>query len=227
MNESQRQVYLSALALEQYVPRWILPGAAISPACDLPQEAVVERNVERNVKKNVEKNVEKIVERTVERTVEKIIPEKINKVLSKPTNTPNFTLNIWRIGDDLLIVDSHVEKQALPTDRLLSNILFALNYRLTVMPQADRLSWPVIQSCETEQGEEEAREMLHAFLDAQISQKPIKFMLLMGTDARNYLAPISNTSWQVIITHSLSHLLKNPHLKADVWRTIQPLYLHS
>ena len=43
MNELQRQHYLSALGVDTYMPRWHLPFAPISVACELP--ALVEEQV--------------------------------------------------------------------------------------------------------------------------------------------------------------------------------------
>ena len=42
MNELQRQVYLSALGVDTYMPRWHLPFAPVSVACELPKFAHAE-----------------------------------------------------------------------------------------------------------------------------------------------------------------------------------------
>ena len=36
MNELQRQAYLSALGIENYAPRWLLPAAPVSAPCVMP-----------------------------------------------------------------------------------------------------------------------------------------------------------------------------------------------
>src|SRR6187402_3035801 len=38
MNELQRQAYLSALGIENYAPRWLLPSAPVSVVCAMPMQ---------------------------------------------------------------------------------------------------------------------------------------------------------------------------------------------
>ena len=156
---------------------------------------------------------------------------------------PKFSLSIWRVSTDIMVVDTRDLQQALPTERLLSNMLIALGYHLPSLPKANVLKWPMIDNDPAGQGIEEARDMLHAFLDAQLLLDPVKHLWLMGAAAATYILPPSHTYPEVIdtqlasaqpiileslatplvVTPSLVDILLNPSLKAQVWRVIQPL----
>jgi hypothetical protein len=156
---------------------------------------------------------------------------------------PKFSLTIWRVSADLMVVDTRDLQQALPTERLLSNILKALGYQLPSLPKANVLKWPMIDNDPAGQGPEEARDMLHAFLDAELLLAPVKHLWLMGSAAATYVLPPSHSYPEVIdsqlvsahpiileslatplvVTPSLVDILLSPSLKAQVWRVIQPL----
>jgi len=156
---------------------------------------------------------------------------------------PKFSLTIWRVSADLMVVDTRDLQQALPTERLLTNILMALGYQLPSLPKANVLKWPMIDNDLGGQGVEDARDMLHAFLDAELLLDPVKHLLLMGSAASTYILPPSHIYPEVIdsqlasahpiileslatplvVTPSLVDILLEPSLKAQVWRLIQPL----
>ncbi len=175
-------------------------------------------------------------------------PVSKSREIRKPVETgggvaPNFSLSIWRIESDLMIIDTRDVKQALPTDRLLSNILLALGYRLPALPAAKVLKWPMIENDMSEQSAENARDMLHAFLDAQLLLDPVKHIWLLGSAAASYILPEEYNYPQVIedqlhseellqlealatpvrVTVSLVDMLLDPLLKAETWRLLQAL----
>jgi len=172
------------------------------------------------------------------------LPSKEAVALVAATDSrPKFSLTIWRVSADLMVVDTRDLQQALPTERLLSNILMALGYQLPSLPKANVLKWPMIDNDLGGQGVEDARDMLHAFLDAELLLDPVKHLLLMGSAASTYILPPSHVYPDVIdsqlasahpivleslatplvVTPSLVDILLDPSLKAQVWRLIQPL----
>jgi len=157
-----------------------------------------------------------------------------------------FTLSIWRIHDDLLVVDSRQPGAALPTDKLLQNILRSIGYHLAQLPASELLRWPLFkssvlnkQSSEDEQAE--ARAMVQAYISAQCTKVPTKTLLLLGQNAVNFvLAPDVNAEsffeknkgtavtleqWQTtaIITPSLVDMLQEPLQKRVTWTALQTL----
>jgi len=174
---------------------------------------------------------------------EKLSPGDPVSLVAATDPRPKFSLTIWRVSADLMVVDTRDLQQALPTERLLSNILIALGYQLPSLPKANVLKWPMIDNDLGGQGVEDARDMLHAFLDAELLLDPVKHLLLMGSAAATYILPPSHIYPEVIdsqlasanpiileslatplvVTPSLVDILLDPSLKAQVWRLIQPL----
>ena len=116
-----------------------------------------------------------------------------------------FSLNIWRIKSDILVIDSREPAAALPTERLLQNILRSIGFPLAQLPPSDLLRWPLFsskklsnkQSSETNVNqsseEDEARAMVQAYVSAQCSRAPINTLLLLGKSAASFaLTPASN-----------------------------------
>ena len=264
MHEAHRQTYLSVLGVDSYVPRWILPVAPKPVACILPN---VSSAVTKNDSEGQGENKANLVET---KTVPSSVVEKGDVVLDKlplnlsekPTTAkahcdsmvsspsattmcPRFALSLWRVSDDLIVVDTRQSQLALPTDNLLANMLFALGYRLPRLPKAEILRWPLLENNAAQQGETEAREMLQTYMDAHLSAQSAQYLLLMGVDAAQYLLPqqlngdllisehknnrpnltFGDTGVNIIVTHSLATLLQKPELKAQTWQSIQPLRL--
>lgn len=267
MNEVQRQAYLSALGIENYMPRLVLPSAPLSVRCKLPDNLEVEGHrspapvidnptPERqgDIKgaggfSSLEEVAHDSKAGDVLQAFGKAKPVENVKAVVEPQpkviedTAPNFALTVWRIESDLMIVDTREVKQALPTDRLLSNILIALGYHLPSLPTPKVLKWPMIDNDFSEQGGEDARNMLHAFLDAQLVLDPVKHLWLLGSAAASYILPaecsypeviegqlvpggrpeIESLATPVLVTSSLVDMLLNPSLKAQTWRVIHPL----
>jgi hypothetical protein len=125
-----------------------------------------------------------------------------------------FSLNIWRIQNELLVIDSREPAAALPTEKLLQNILRSIGYPLAQLPPSDLLRWPLFttkkfankkltqtsanqsinQSINQSSEEDEARAMVQAYLSAQCSRAPIKILLLLGKNSANFaLTPSGDT----------------------------------
>lgn len=145
-----------------------------------------------------------------------------------------FALSFWRVSEDWLIADSRHSELALPTEKLLSNILFALGLPRE-LPKADVVQWPMIDAPHQDQGEDAARESLHAFLDGQLLLNPGKYLLVMGEDACQYLLgmdyqthlgkshAIEEFDLTSITVPSLTQMLQKPELKQVTWNALKHL----
>ena len=159
-----------------------------------------------------------------------------------PAPVPRFSLTVWRVSEQLMVIDSRQAQLALPTERLLVNMLRALGYGGQSLPKAEVVRWPLLENATEDQGEAEAREMLHAYLDAHLLLNPAKHLLLMGPEAARYILPAEGEyqgdwfdgllgrevalevlSTKAVVAHSLTAMLQDPGLKAATWRSIQPL----
>jgi len=160
--------------------------------------------------------------------------------------TPRFSLSLWQIGEQLLVIDSRQPQQALPTESLLNNILLALNFPAGPLPSAHVVRWPIMENRFETQGADEARGMLSALIAARLETQPAKHLLLMGEEACHYILPsdeLADTQAEslsklqgrlltvpelaaglpVIVVPSLTAMLQEPELKAITWQAIQPL----
>lgn len=159
---------------------------------------------------------------------------------------PRFSLSLWQLSDQLLVVDSRQPQQALPTESLLANILSALGYPQAPLPPAHVVRWPIIENRFEPQGADEARGMLSALLSARLESQPVKHLLLMGEQACHYILPSEHLAetqsasleklqgkllqvnelvqgLPVIVVPSLTDMLQDASLKAITWQAIQPL----
>ena len=243
MNEIQRQHYLKALGIESYCARWILPASPIPRACAMPislppQPSALGSIVDETSTKETHCKESAIQALTDLKAGKVETPTKANPLNTQiATDKPRFSLGLWRVSDDLLVIDSREAKLALPTDQLLANMISALGYSLPGLPKAEILCWPMVENAIAGQSESDAKGMLQAYLEAQISRRPAKFLLLMGREAARYALPdpmpfeevvgqsipMKTLSVSASITYSLTALLRNPALKSNTWKSIQKL----
>ena len=156
-----------------------------------------------------------------------------------------FTLTSWRIGD-LLVMDSRESGSALPTDRLLQNILRSIGYKVAQLPTSEILRWPLFASNQftansVEQEKTEAVAMIQAYIAAQCQKSSTRAVILMGENACSFaLAPQeshddffthrqgvvqAHEQWQlpVVVTPSLNDMLLEPTKKRITWQALQAL----
>lgn len=165
MNEHRRMEYLQAMGISMYVPRCVLPGARPSVAADLPmmteadipEETILEETFGEVV---VPAPQPRAIEGVVGGIMNVLAPEPKTTVQPKKalpsTPTPPsahrpedaepvapFALSIWRPSAALMVLDSRHNRQALPTQGLLQNILQAKDIR-GFAARPDILNWPPV-----------------------------------------------------------------------------------
>ena len=249
MNERLRMTYLKTLGLDMYVPRWVLPAAAPSPQAMLPMEVARQSLVTGDLVKQSADN---------DNPASAILGELLRKTsvsafdsaeeAARPSGSAvggalqnvRFTLNVWRVSSSLLVVDSHVPKAALPTVTLLRNML-AVKQIGPTLPPVDTLTWPMFKGHLDQSGLTQARDMVSAFLQSRLEQKPVKYLWLMGESAYNAVAPQPGTfsvhvgqamdlpslGCLALIMPSLSEMLQNPMLKPLAWRAFRAYQLNE
>jgi hypothetical protein len=156
-----------------------------------------------------------------------------------------FALNAWRINNDLLVIDSRQTGAALPTDRLLQNILRSMGCHLVQLPKSDILRWPLFKDDHISQPEDEARAMVQAYISAQSSKNPLANLLLLGKEAVRFALSIdtdidtyfeqhkgtvlAQEQWssQALIAPSLIDMLQDPMQKKITWKVLQTLLVSA
>ncbi len=214
MNELHRQIYLSALGVDTYMPRMHLPYAPVSIMCELPLASTEPESIAK-----ADLHIESIVSSVQPQLQAKAIVADVSPVGSlignifdapkavkviaqpitaadilaqldtKPLTIEPFSLSIWRPIDWVMIIDSRNTKLALPTEILLNNVLRSLFSNQALKPQEEVLRWPMIENSFTKRTAADARVELQTWLSVQHEIRPIRYLLLMGPNAATYLLP--------------------------------------
>jgi hypothetical protein len=213
MNEVQRQVYLSALGVDSYMPRWHLPFAPESLACKLPEtqpEIISAAKAEMPAKSSTPVQLQSIIKPVsvdispVNGLMGDIFEtKKVTKTFNPPISAADilahldskqividpFSLSIWRPVEGVMIVDSRNTKLALPTELLLNNTLRSIFSNYSLKSQEEVLRWPMIENSFTKRTADDARNELQTWLSVQHEIRPIHYLWLMGANAASYLLP--------------------------------------
>lgn len=243
MNEHLRLEYLAALGIDMYMPRRQLPGARPSPvmAVQAPvsrsRVAVVERQQSPFRPADADSTgihqlVDALVDdKSITRASAQPQAQQIEPALAD-TVTIRFVLNCWRVGPDLLVIDSHQPGRGFPTEALLCNILRAIGLPAR-LPPVETLRWPVIRQASARL--DDAREMVAGFLAGHMHARPATTVWLMGeaalrvcTDLDEPLDTCLGKTFRLpgmavpaLALPCLLDMLVNPRLKAITWHTIR------
>lgn len=260
MNEYRRQSYLSALGLEDYAPRWLLPGAPASVACGLPEfpadefysepeyqaEPASEAAPQLNPAANPESagkgasSIAELMRDMIEPAASsKSQPAKAESTptaseSSAPTIKP-FTLSIWRSALPVLILDARQPKSAMPTERLLRDLLAGMGLQEPASLAEEVLSWPLVENAAVKLTAEDARAELNTWLETELGRRPVRQLIFMGSEAARYflsqeaaeeaqlwqLLKLSGFEPSALLVPSLIELLQQPLLKRDLWLALQ------
>lgn len=250
MNEYQRQAYLDALGVEQYVPRWLLTVAPRPQACELPEQVAEQPLQAERVAPTTDRAaptpqsaptpVSEVLDGMRQEPSRRRASEKPAAEPSGPASEPvervkPFTLSIWRSPLPLLVLDAREPRAAFPTDRLLHNLLNALGSHDAQRVAEEVLPWPLVNNPAVRLTAEDARAELHTWLEAELSNRSVRYILLMGENAARYFLPeeqsYSDALGQVqdlppfnvsaLVAPSLIELLRDPTLKRPLWRSLQ------
>lgn len=260
MTEQRRMEYLDALGIEQFVPRKRLLGAkpslalirseaapepkaegpAISASMAITEAPAATRALQAEAhqpKTQALQPVAQIVSQVAERLTATPFADTSSSSArpeSPPTLVPTqkvlrFALTVWHLPGWLWI-DSRQTQQALPTDALLQNMLWALGLKEPVKPEI--IKWPPVESPLQVQDWEQAREMMRSFLTPRLG--PGERLILMGEAAYNACThgpfdyaerlaagDIKHPTNPCALLPSLAQILTQPGLKAHIWRQLQ------
>lgn len=226
----------------------VAPIADASPLSQAPKAKGGEGGAATLAVLSGETSAEKLVDKVDEKVSSdaEVSRESLEVRQAKAAEMPKFSLGLWQFGEQLLVVDSRRPEQALPTEQLLLNIVLALGYPRQPLPKAHVVRWPIVENRFEEQGENEARDMLSALMEARLESQPVKYVLLMGEEACHYVlspeqvgdsqaATLKKRQGQllvcdnlhegqsVIVVPSLTDMLQDTSLKKVTWQAIQPL----
>lgn len=224
MNELQRQAYLSALGIENYMPRWQLPCAPANSQCDLStlaNDLLAGNSVETQSSDqpviplstsihnpDVSGRLLDDIKATSAKPVKISAASILQNLEQKPVaDIHPFSLSIWRPQPGMLVIDSRDTSLALPTELLLHNILRAFLGRSIASLQEEVLRWPMIENRFVSRTAIDARTELQTWLSVEHDLRPISQLWLMGENATHYFLPenveLNNALWK---SHRLPEL---------------------
>ncbi len=207
VNELQRQTYLSALGIENYMPRMLLPFAPSPVVCELPDLTLIQETVLQGDKAMQIPPTSGVIGRPVESVNKSVMTEILSEVkavkkpaaaisaasileqldVKKPLVIEPFALSLWRPVTGFLIVDSRSPGSALPTELLLNNLLRACFPGVTADLNEEVMRWPMIENRFISRTEDDARNELQTWLAVENELRPINKLWLMGDNAMRYL----------------------------------------
>src|SRR5690606_6475032 len=240
MNEYQRQIYLSALGVENYMPRWRLALAPAAVVCDLPAIAADVQHTAPMETAGISIDTDKsdfsqsqagggaaplmadVLRTLTQPTLSSIQPSPLPSLSSvrkslATEQIPAFVLSIWRPVDDVLVIDSRNTQLAFPTEVLLNNILRAVFALQGPLSNEEILRWPLVDNVLVARTEDDARSALQVWLEVELERRPARQLLLMGRNATQYfLSPdlsYDDILWQEItLTNSPNRAIVTPSL---------------
>jgi hypothetical protein len=213
MHEMHRQMYLAAIGIDTYMPRYHLSIAPQSIQCEVysntfvsdTNDPVVELHSHKIEQDSTSSSVESESASPLQSTAESLIADvsaprsiaaksvaaDILKLLNNEQRLIEpFSLGIWRVVPGVLIIDARNISQALPTGLMLKNISrIYFGAAEANQLQEEVLRWPIAVNRFSKRTEIEAREQLQSWLVAEYERQPIKHLWLMGENASTYLMP--------------------------------------
>lgn len=237
MNEYQRQVCLSALGIENYMPRWRLALAPTPVVCELPviaAEAQLQHAASSSeaVTTSIDADSSDLTEAVSSAAVTPLmadvlrtltqqapiprlspVPSSSARVTVATEQVPAFALSIWRPVEDLLVVDARNTQLAFPTEALLNNTLRAVFDIQRPIDNEEVLRWPLVDNVLVARTEDDARSALQVWLEVELERRPAGKLLLMGKNASQYFLD-PDINYDVVMWQEIS--LANPHTSTIV-----------
>ncbi len=247
MQSSQQAHYLQTLGIVQYVPKDAVllvdeaPAAALNDrSFEHAGETLVERET-IDVAARMNLNFDKPAE------AKKGAPAAVTK---KPavsaTSGPKVAaelielqFSLWQPNSDVLVC-SGVEGALADGDQmqLLTNILNAVGCGIHRLPQMDLVEWPPYPNAEGD--ENDVREFLTTLLQARLKARPVKYILLFGDTAADWLLSSEQRGEQfgfgslvltpettALLLPSLGNMIDTPQLKASAWQVLKSVSFAS
>jgi hypothetical protein len=230
MLEPWRSQYLSAMGVELYVPRAILPGAKLSLPCEWDEQALVEPEIEPvdiaeliapTTPTQPVRRAPPLEQTRAQRRSEPIAPTPS----ADNAATPRFTLSIISGDNGVLIVDDAPSGARTDYLRMLGNLLFALQGG-TANPTLEVFAWPMAKTNpRLDQSATAAREALAGYLQKHIDQRAVHTVLVLGDAARSWAAPAlqQNNALRCAVSVSAWLCLREPQVKRQLWQDVRHL----
>jgi hypothetical protein len=200
MNELQRQRYLSALGIDTFVPRLVLPWAQPSQPCELPQapppadtgpavmEAVRQEPAPAPVATVATPASGARAVNQVLRDMGASIAAPVRKApLAASVPKPRERLeaihfHLWRPAEGLMVLDHYQPGDALPTHALLNNMLRLLWPEDTQIDAGEAVRCPVSDKVDHLYSRETMQTELQLWFSEELGKTPQAQVWLLGAE---------------------------------------------
>ena len=245
MNERVRLEYLEAMGVDSLAPRFILPYAQRSSQCVLPvqvaQKAAPISPAQALLERSGASMLEAMVEPTSSDPIKRSLPfaetlEPEVPITPKAVDpTPHFALSIICSDVGVLVVDGASDRSnASAYKTLVSQLLFAITHQYPQIVELGHFIWPVTSQAKIEQGERSARGALRSYLLSQMDKSSAHSLLILGDDAAQWSSTDPLPKGEIltlfdrsaVVAESGWQMLKNPAVKIQAWRQLQPMVEH-
>ena len=215
MNELQRQSYLEVMGVDILVPRFVLPGAKPTVACDLPELIMPAPHLPEAPAFNDENSVSRADQQSAKADRETVqTPDKTGRSASAvgesifqsaeydqsagvdtripdrltSDKVPRFQLLVSYSGKGVvLVVANPAEKLPSAQQKLLNSIVFAIDGGSSWKHESFR--WPLHRDKRLEQGAAAARQTLQGFINARFFNPAAGGLVVFGRAAAHFIAP--------------------------------------
>jgi hypothetical protein len=253
MQPSQQAYYLQTLGIVQYVPKdsllaegSLLAEDSVVVGSEAPAVAFNDRSIEDAEETVVDRKTIDVAARMNlnfdEPAVAKKTPSAASPVKPAVSAAPEpkvpaelieVKFSLWQPNAEILVC-SGVEGALADGDQmqLLTNILNAVGCGIHRLPQMDLVEWPPYPNADGD--ENEVREFLTTLLQARLKARPVKYILLLGDTAADWLLSPQQRSEQsgfgsltltpettALLIPSLSNMIETPQLKASAWQALK------
>lgn len=234
-------------------PRALLEQELLAKATPQPIQKMGADNGAQTTEKRKQTNLSSVTDLSTSTSVQRLV---------------KFVFSVWRVKD-ILILDIRKVREALPTDYLLQNILRSVGYDVAQLPASESLRWPLFDSKRFDNKDStnigstanstaadqmalsaeqykndsaQASAMVQAYISAQHSKSPLKYLFLMGEEATtftldsainfaDYNGSAISTKFledvQCLIMPSLYAMLQEPSSKRIAWSALVSMNTHT
>ena len=242
MSAALRQSYLRAMGLPLYVPRFILPGAAPSPAVEIDQPDVNSPAPQPSLEKTLPAQQPVAESGNAARQALGALTEPVATPASreKPetrrveshAEALRFHASLIDTGIGLRMV-ADVSKGPLTPEarKLMAHIARAVAAHWQRAEQlafsASNFEWPLVKVPGISQGAEEARDALSARLLSTEADAAIHLVLLFGDSLQNFISDdyLSAHNARLLRTVEVEQMLGNADHKAALWAELRAIHV--
>jgi hypothetical protein len=246
MQQSQQAYYLQTLGIVQYVPKdavlvvdGVPAGAFNDPSLEAPEAVIDRKTIDVAARMNLNFD-EPVAAKKASRAISSTKPAVSSTAAPEaPAALIEVKFSLWQPNSEVLIC-SAVEGPLADVNemQLLTNILNAVGCGIHRLPQMELVEWPPYPNAEGD--ESEVREFLATLLQARLTARPVKHILLLGEAAADWLLSPQQRSEQpnfghltlteettALLVPSLHSMIATPQLKATAWQLLKSVSFAS